>query len=84
MCLPRYASCGRAIDPRPLPIASRMTTCNVSVLNPLIAARGGIGDLGLQEGPECFPERNRWPPKVVSVASYGLKHTALAVDGLYT
>ena len=56
----------------------------MSVLNPLIAARGGIGDLGLQEGPECFPEHYRTAPKVVSVASYGLNHTALAVDGLYT
>ena len=58
-----------------------MTTCNVSVLNPFIAARGGSGDAGLQEGPETFPERYRWPPKVVSVASYGLKHTALGLVG---
>ena len=84
MCMPPYASCGRAIDPRPLPIPSLMTTCSMSVLNPLIAARGGIGDLGLQEGPECFPEHYRTAPKYVSVASYGLNHTALAVDGLYT
>ena len=61
-----------------------MTTCNMSVLNPLIAARDGSGDAGLQEGPERFPEHYRWPPKVVLVASYGLNHTALAVDGLYT
>ena len=78
MCLPLYASCGCAIDPRPLlPIHSLMTTYNMSVLNPLIAARGGIGDPGLQEGPECFPEHYRAAPKVVSVASYGLNHTAL-------
>ena len=61
-----------------------MTTCNMSVLNPLIAARGGIGDLGLQEGAEAVPEHFRTAPKVVSVASYGLNHAALAVDGLYT
>ena len=84
MCLPLYASCGCAIDPRPLPIHSRMTTCNVSVLNPLIAARGGSAGAGLQEGPELFPKHYRRAPKVVSVASYGLKHTALAVDGLCT
>ena len=57
MCMPPYASCGRAIDPHPLPILSLMTTYNMSVLNPLIAARGGSGDVGLLEGAERFPER---------------------------
>ena len=56
----------------------------MSVLNPLIASRDGSGDAGLQEVPDTFPERYRSAPKVVSVASYGLNHTALAVDGLYT
>ncbi len=45
---------------------------------------GGSGDAGLQEGPERFPEHFRTAPKAVSVASYGLNHTALAVGGLYT